>query len=42
MGGMVEEATREGEIVWALVTREFCAKNAVTCHFDGGGWVSPN
>jgi hypothetical protein len=42
MGGVVEEATREGEVVWVLVAREFCVKNAVSCDFDGDGWVSPN
>jgi hypothetical protein len=39
MGGVIEEATREGEVggsnPTSRVAREFCAKNAGTCKFDG-------
>ena len=42
--GVVVEGTREGEVEGLItnndrVAREFCAKNAVTCDFDGDGWV---
>ena len=41
--GVVVEGTREGEVYGSIphnrVAREFCAKNAVTCDFDGDGWV---
>jgi hypothetical protein len=41
--GVVGEGTREGEVDGSNtnnhVAREFCAKNAVTCDFDGDGRV---
>jgi hypothetical protein len=37
--GVVVEGTREGEVYGSIphnrVAREFCAKNAATCDFDG-------
>jgi hypothetical protein len=37
MGGVVEEATREGEVVgliaWSPIACEFCMKNVVSCNF---------
>ena len=44
--GVVVEGMREGEFYGSIphnrVAREFCAKNAATCDFDGdgrvGGW----
>ena len=40
------EDTREGEVDGLItnnrVAREFCAKNAATCDFDGDGWGGPN
>jgi hypothetical protein len=41
--GVVGEGTREGEVAGSntsnRVAREFCAKNAATCDFDGDGRV---
>jgi hypothetical protein len=41
--GVVGEGMREGEVNGSntnnRVAREFCAKNAVTCDFDGDGRV---
>ena len=41
--GVVVEGTREGEVDGSItnnrVAREFCAKNAATCDFDGDGRV---
>ena len=41
---VVEEVTREGEVAGSnpagRFAREYCAKNATTCDFDGvGGWL---
>jgi hypothetical protein len=42
IGGVVEGVTREGEVVGSIPTgRVFCAKNAVTCDFDGDGRARP-
>jgi hypothetical protein len=43
INGVVVEGTHEGEVDGSItnnhVAREFCAKNAATCDFDGRvGW----
>jgi hypothetical protein len=43
---VIEEVTCEGEVMGLNLTVrvacEFCAKNAVTCDFNGDGWESKN
>jgi hypothetical protein len=43
INGVVVEGTRKGEVDGSItnnrVAVEYCAKNAVTCDFDGDRWV---
>jgi hypothetical protein len=46
IGGVIEEATREGEVAGLIATsrvpREFCAKNIVTYDLDADERVGPS
>jgi hypothetical protein len=41
MGGVIEEASREGEVVGSIPYRKYCAKNTAPWDFDIDGQGLP-